>query len=113
MKCDPLKINYREDGKLYYHVLRLQGTFSKKATEVISSGYWNCCISQHGMNFHKHIAISISVRCMKSERSLTNAFIQQKLVSYLKKTNSDELLIHATINYPQFKDDSKKMTVKR
>lgn len=38
-----------------------------------------------------------------------NAFIQRKLVTYLEKTNPDDLLINATIKYPQFKDDGKKI----
>ena len=38
-----------------------------------------------------------------------NEFVHRKLVAYLKKTNPDELLINATIAYPQFKDESKKL----
>ena len=38
-----------------------------------------------------------------------NAFIQRKLITYLKKSTPDELLINSTIKYPQFKDDSKKL----
>lgn len=40
---------------------------------------------------------------------IENAFVQQKLVEYLGKTNPDDLLINATIKYPQFKDESKKL----
>ncbi len=36
-------------------------------------------------------------------------FIQRKLITYLKKTTPDELLINSTVKYPQFKDDSKKL----
>ncbi len=38
-----------------------------------------------------------------------NEFIQRKLTLYLEKTNPDELLLNATIKYPQFKDESKKI----
>ena len=36
-------------------------------------------------------------------------FVQRKLVLYLQKNTPDELLINATIKYPQFKDESKKI----
>ena len=38
-----------------------------------------------------------------------NVFVQKRIVDYLKKTNPDNLLISATIKYPQFKDESKKL----
>lgn len=38
-----------------------------------------------------------------------NEFVQRKLITYLKKTTPDELLINSTVKYPQFKDDSKKL----
>lgn len=38
-----------------------------------------------------------------------NEFVQRKLVTYLKSTNPDELLINSTVKYPQFKDESKKL----
>ena len=31
------------------------------------------------------------------------------MITYLKQTTPDELLINATIKYPQFKDESKKL----
>lgn len=37
-----------------------------------------------------------------------NEFIQRKLITYLKEVNPDELLINATVKYPQFKEESKK-----
>ena len=36
-------------------------------------------------------------------------YTQGKLVAYLKKITPDDLLINATISYPQFKDESKKL----
>lgn len=38
-----------------------------------------------------------------------NEFVQRKLAVYLTGTNPDELLVNATIKYPQFKDESKKL----
>lgn len=38
-----------------------------------------------------------------------NEYIQRKLISYLKKTNPDELLRNATVKYVQFKDESKRI----
>ena len=38
-----------------------------------------------------------------------NIFVQRKLVEYLENTNPDDLLMNATIKYPQFKDGSKKL----
>ena len=38
-----------------------------------------------------------------------NVFVQRRLIEYLEKTNPNDLLINATIKYPQFKDDSKKL----
>lgn len=38
-----------------------------------------------------------------------NEFVQRKLIAYLKESNPDDLLINATVKYPQFKDESKKL----
>lgn len=35
--------------------------------------------------------------------------MQRKLIAYLKESNPDDLLINATVKYPQFKDESKKL----
>ena len=46
--------------------------------------------------------------CMKLKNQM-NKFIQRKLITNLRKTNPDDLLVNATIQYPQFQDESKKI----
>ena len=57
---------------------------------------------------HCHRVINSLYEIRKSSGE-ENEFIQRKLVAYLKETNPDNLLINATVKYPQFKDESKKL----
>lgn len=77
--------------------------YFKWVLELLHKSAWNEFPQAH---CHKYINALYEVRKKFDEE---NEFIQRKLVSYLKKTTPDDLLIHATISYPQFKDDSKKI----
>lgn len=71
--------------------------------ELLHKAKWNEFPQSH---CHRVINSLYEIRKSSGEE---NEFVQRKLVTYLKKTNPDELLINATIAYPQFKDESKKL----
>lgn len=71
--------------------------------ELLHKARWNEFPQSH---CHRVINSLYEIRKASDEE---NEFIQRKLIAYLKKTNPDELLIKATIAYPQFKDESKKL----
>lgn len=199
MKCDPLKINYREDGNLYVwdgqhrlvalkimgidYVLCVitvgltqkqeaalfgcQGNGIKKPNpydiyranvcsgQEIDSAIKNMC-DKYGLSVDKNNKKAGNLTCLTLARKIFEKgyedreyfewvldllhkvkwnelaqshchriinslyeirknssedidFVQRKLVSYLQKNTPDELLINATIKYPQFKDESKKI----
>lgn len=199
MKCDPLKINYREDGNLYVwdgqhrlvalklmgidYVLCVitvgltqkqeaalfgcQGNGIKKPNpydiykanvcsgEEIDSAIKNMC-DKYGLAVDKNNKRAGNLSCLTLAKKIfekgtedreyfewvlellhkarwnelsqshchriinslyeirkslyeDNEFVQRKLVSYLQKSTPDELLINATVKYPQFKDESKKI----
>lgn len=197
MKCDPLKINYREDGYLYvwdgqHRVVALkmmgvdyvlcvitvgltqeqeaalfgcQGNGIKKpdpydifkanvcAGEETDTAIKNMC-DKYSLTVNRNTKTAGNLSCLTLAREIfkrgdeeyfewvlellhnarwnefpqthchrvinalyeirkifgaENEFVQIKLESYLKKTNPDELLVNATVKYPQFKDDSRKL----
>lgn len=71
--------------------------------ELLHKAKWNEFPQSH---CHRVINSLYEIRKASDEE---NEFIQRKLIAYLKKTSPDELLINATIAYPQFKDESKKL----
>lgn len=71
--------------------------------ELLHKARWNEFPQSH---CHRVVNSLYEIRKSAGEE---NEFIQRKLVVYLKKTNPDELLINATVKYPQFKDESKKL----
>lgn len=71
--------------------------------ELLHKARWNEFPQSH---CHRVVNSLYEIRKSFGEE---NEFVQRKLVTYLKKTNPDELLINATIAYPQFKDESKKL----
>lgn len=71
--------------------------------EVLHEARWNEFPQSH---CHRVINSLYEIRKSFGDEK---EFIQRKLVAYLRKTNPDELLINATIKYPQFKDESKKI----
>ena len=71
--------------------------------DLLHKAKWNEFPQSH---CHRIISSLYEIRRSVEEES---AFVQRKLVDYLKKTNPDELLINATVKYPQFKDESKKI----
>ena len=73
------------------------------AFELLYEAHWNEFPQSH---CHKIVNALYEVRKMFDEE---NEYIQQKLVSCLESLDPNGLLINATINYPQFKDDSKKI----
>lgn len=71
--------------------------------ELLHKARWNEFPQSH---CHRVINSLYEIRKSSGEE---NEFIQRKLVAYLKETNPDNLLINATVKYPQFKDESKKL----
>lgn len=71
--------------------------------DVLHKAKWNEFPQSH---CHRMINALYEIRKNSDEES---EFVQRKLVQYFKKTNPDELLINATVKYPQFKDESKKV----
>lgn len=71
--------------------------------DLLHKAKWNEFPQSH---CHRMISSLYEIRRSVEEES---TFVQRKLVAYLKKTNPDELLINATVKYPQFKDESKKL----
>lgn len=71
--------------------------------ELLHKAKWNEFPQSH---CHRVINSLYEIRKASGEE---NEFVQRKLIAYLKGTNPDELLINATIKYPQFKDESKKL----
>lgn len=71
--------------------------------ELLHKAKWNEFPQSH---CHRVVNSLYEIRKSSGEE---NEFVQRKLVTYLEKTNPDELLINATIAYPQFKDESKKL----
>ena len=71
--------------------------------ELLHKARWNEFPQSH---CHRVINSLYEIRKSSGEE---NEFIQKKLVAYLKETNPDNLLINATVKYPQFKDESKKL----
>lgn len=71
--------------------------------ELLHKARWNEFPQSH---CHRIVNSLYEIRKFSEEQ---NEFVQRKLIAYLKKTNPDDLLINATIKYPQFKDESKKL----
>lgn len=71
--------------------------------ELLHKAKWNEFPQSH---CHRVVNSLYEIRKASGEE---NDFVQRKLIAYLNKTNPDELLINATIAYPQFKDESKKL----
>ena len=71
--------------------------------ELLHKARWNEFPQSH---CHRVVNSLYEIRKYSGDKS---EFIQRKLVTYLNKMNPDELLINATIAYPQFKDESKKL----
>lgn len=71
--------------------------------ELLHKAKWNEFPQSHS---HRIVNSLYEIRKGSGEE---NAFVQRKLVTYLKKTTPDDLLLNATIKYPQFKDESKKL----
>lgn len=71
--------------------------------ELLHNAKWNEFPQSH---CHRVVNSLYEIRKSSGEE---NAFVQRKLAAYLKNTNPDDLLINATIKYPQFKDGSKKL----
>ena len=197
MKCDPLKINFREDGNIYVWdgqhrlaALRMmgvdyvlcvitvgltqeeeaalfgcQGDGIKKpnpydifkahvcAGEEIDTAIKNMC-DNYGLTVNRNSKTASNLTCLTLARKIFErgeseyfnwvlelldkakwnefsqahchrvinalyeirkiyeeeiSFIQKKIILFLKKTNPNELLINATIKYPQYKDESKRI----
>lgn len=70
--------------------------------ELLHKANWNEFTKSH---CHRIINALYEIKKMDDSQ---NEFVQRKLITYLEKTNPDDLLVNATIQYPQFKDDSKK-----
>ncbi len=71
--------------------------------ELLHKAKWNEFPQSH---CHRVVNSLYEIRKVSDDKS---EFVQRKLVTYLKKTNPDELLRNATMRYVQFKDDSKKL----
>lgn len=71
--------------------------------ELLHKARWNEFAQSH---CHRVINSLYEIRKVLAE---DNEFVQSKLVSHLRKSTPDELLINATVRYPQFKDESKKI----
>ncbi len=71
--------------------------------ELLHKAKWNEFPQSHS---HRVVNSLYEIRKISQSKS---EFVQRKLVTYLKKTNPDELLRNATMRYVQFKDDSKKL----
>lgn len=71
--------------------------------ELLHNAKWNEFPQSH---CHKVVNSLYEIRKNYEEE---NVFVQRRLIEYLEKTNPNDLLINATIKYPQFKDDSKKL----
>ena len=71
--------------------------------ELLHEANWN-----EFTKAHCHRIINALYEIKKSDDD-DNKFIQRKLITYLRKTNPDDLLVNATIQYPQFQDESKKI----
>lgn len=71
--------------------------------ELLHKARWNEFPQSH---CHRIVNSLYEIRKSSEEQK---EFVQRKLIAYLKKTNPDDLLINATIKYPQFKDESKKL----
>ena len=71
--------------------------------ELLHEAKWNEFAQSH---CHRVVNSLYEIRKIAGEE---NVFVQKRIVDYLKKTNPDNLLISATIKYPQFKDESKKL----
>ena len=71
--------------------------------ELLHNAKWNEFPQSH---CHRVVNSLYEIRKSSGEE---NEFVQRRLVTYLKSTNPDELLINATVKYPQFKDESKKL----
>ena len=82
---------------------RGDGEYFERVLELLHKARWNEFPQSH---CHRVVNSLYEIRKSSVEE---NKFVQRKLVTYLKNPNPDELLINATIKYPQFKDESKKL----
>lgn len=82
---------------------RGDGEYFEWVLELLHKARWNEFPQSH---CHRVVNSLYEIRKTSGEE---NEFVQRRLVAYLKGTNPDELLINATIKYPQFKDESKKL----
>jgi len=71
--------------------------------ELLHKAKWNEFPQSHS---HRVINSLYEIRKASGDEY---EYIQRKLVSCLKKTNPDELLRNATVEYAQFKDESKRI----
>ncbi len=82
--------------------MKIENTF-EWVLDLLHKVKWNELAQSH---CHRIINSLYEIRKNSSEDI---DFVQRKLVLYLQKNTPDELLINATIKYPQFKDESKKI----
>lgn len=71
--------------------------------ELLHKARWNEFPQSH---CHRVVNSLYEIRKSSGEE---DDYVQRKLITYLKGTNPDDLLINATVKYPQFKDESKKL----
>lgn len=71
--------------------------------ELLHIARWNEFAQSH---CHRVINSMYEIRRIARDES---DYVQRKLINYLQNTTPDKLLINATVKYPQFKDDSKKL----
>ena len=71
--------------------------------ELLHKAMWN-----EFPQSHCHRVVSSLYEIRRLSKNLSE-YVQGKLIAYLKKITPDDLLINATIAYPQFKDESKKL----
>lgn len=79
------------------------GEYFEWVLELLHKAKWNEFSQSH---CHRIVNSLYEIRKSIGEE---NEFIQRRLISYLKNTTPDELLINATIKYPQFKAEDKKI----
>lgn len=71
--------------------------------ELLHNAKWNEFAQSH---CHRVVNALYEIRKVSGDK---NEFVQRKLITYLIETNPNDLLLNATIKYPQFKDESKKI----
>lgn len=111
--CDLYELNVNRNSKvpgnlscltLVREIFRKdEGEYFEWVLELLDKSRWNEFSQAH---CHRIINALYEIRKVSDGKE---EFIQRKLISFLKKTCPDELLIKSIVKYPQFKDDSKKI----